>query len=101
LTVAQGQEGSLNVTVNAANSTLAINAAAGAAPGSYPVTITGTSGSITATAAFTLKISAAATFTLGMSAGSLMLSPNQFNTIGVTGASGGITSKTSFAFVIS
>lgn len=62
-----GASGTFNPNPGTSSSTLSITTTASAAPGTYNLTVTGTSGSLTHTIPLTLIVSAAPDFTLGAS----------------------------------
>jgi uncharacterized membrane protein len=69
---------------SATATTLSIAVAATTAPGTYPLTVTGTSGSVTATANISLTVAAPPSFTLASGLTTVTIAQGQIGTDGVT-----------------
>jgi hypothetical protein len=72
-----GASGVFTPGSSASGTTLIVFVPAGVAVGTYPLTITGTSGAATASAALSLNVAPQAAFTLGAAASKLSLTPGQ------------------------
>ena len=71
-------------TSSATGTTLSLAVASTTVPGIYPLTVTGTSGSVTAAASVTLTVAAPPSFTLASGLSSLSITQGQIGTDGVT-----------------
>ena len=79
--VPAGITAALTQTSSTTGTSLNISVPANAAPGRYPIVVTGTSGSITQTSTFTLTVTAPPTFSLASSTSNLSLNPGAGNTM--------------------
>jgi hypothetical protein len=83
---------------SASGTTLIVFVPAGVAVGNYPLTITGTSGTATASAALSLSVTPQAAFTLSAAASKLSLTPGQSATDALTMTPvGGFTGTATFS----
>jgi hypothetical protein len=83
---------------SSSGTTLIVFVPAGVAAGTYPLTITGTSGTATASAALSLSVTAQAAFSLSAAASSVTLNPGQSATDALTMTPvGGFTGTASFS----
>jgi hypothetical protein len=93
-----GASGAFVPSSSASGTTLIVFVPAGVAVGTYPLTITGTSGTTTASATLSLNVAAQAAFSLSAASSKVSLSPGQSASEALTMTpSGGFTGTASFS----